>query len=77
MLLLAKGGKPTNLARPEETFHGRLRGTLDDTALQRIEHASKSFMDHVVDRFIHLAGTGMPWLAALEECQKCPAALPM
>lgn len=70
MLLLAKTGKPTDLARPTKTFHGRVRDTLDDTVLQRIEYASKGFMDYVVDRFIYLAGAEMPWLAELEECHK-------
>ncbi|RMJ25935.1 hypothetical protein PHISP_03190 [Aspergillus sp. HF37] len=70
MLLLSKTGKPTDLARPTKTFHGRVRDTLDDTVLQRIEYASKSFMDYVVDRFIYLAGAEMPWLAELEEYHK-------
>lgn len=70
MLLLAKSGMPTDSARPTKTLHGRTRDTLDDTELQRIEYASKSFMDYVVGRFLYLVGTEMPWLAELKEYQK-------
>lgn len=70
LLLLTKTGKPTDLARPTNTFHGRARDTLDDTELQRVEYASKSFMEHVLGRFVHLAGAEMTWLTELDEYQK-------
>ncbi|OJJ45012.1 hypothetical protein ASPZODRAFT_70726 [Penicilliopsis zonata CBS 506.65] len=56
--------------RAQATRYGRLRETLDDTELQRIEYASKSFLDHVLDRFVYLAGTTMPWLETLPEYRK-------
>ncbi|KAF4177026.1 hypothetical protein CNMCM8694_003061 [Aspergillus lentulus] len=70
LLLLAKGDEPAPLGRPQVTWHGRLRESLDDTELQRIEYASKSFLDHVIDRFVHLVGSGMAWLYGLSEFQK-------
>jgi hypothetical protein len=70
LLLLANGDEPARLGRPQVTWHGRLRESLDDTELQRIEYASKSFLDHVIDRFVHLMGSSMAWLHGLSEFQK-------
>ena len=75
MLLLAQTGKSETIKRPITTFHRRVRDSLDDTEIQRIEYASKSFMDYIVGRFVYLAGTEMPWIAELEEYQRilnCP-----
>lgn len=70
MLLLAKTTTPADFARPTNTVHGRARDIIDDTEIQRIEYASKSFMDYVIGRFAYLVGTEMPWLAELAEYQK-------
>ncbi|KAF7162592.1 hypothetical protein CNMCM6106_009462 [Aspergillus hiratsukae] len=70
LFLLANGDKPASLGRPQVTWHGRVRESLDDTELQRIEYASKSFLDHVINRFIHLAAASMAWLHGLSEFQK-------
>jgi hypothetical protein len=43
---------------------------LDDTELQRIEYASKSFGDYVLRCFAHLAGREMGWLRQLADYQK-------
>ncbi|RJE20723.1 hypothetical protein PHISCL_06944 [Aspergillus sclerotialis] len=75
MLLLAQTGKSKTIKRPTTTLHGRVRDSLDDIETQRIEYASKSFMDYIVGRFVYLAGTEMPWIAELAEYQKilnCP-----
>ncbi|PKX95218.1 uncharacterized protein P174DRAFT_511016 [Aspergillus novofumigatus IBT 16806] len=39
LLLLANGDGPARLGRPQVTWHGRLRESLDDTELQRIDMA--------------------------------------
>ncbi|RHZ48339.1 uncharacterized protein CDV56_105411 [Aspergillus thermomutatus] len=70
LLLLANGDQPASLGRPQVTWHGRLRESLDDTELQRIEYASKSFLDHVINCFIHLMGASMAWLHTLSEFRK-------
>lgn len=70
LLLPANRDEPARLGRPQETWHGRLRESLDDTELQRIEYASKSFLDYVIDRFVHLMGASMAWLHDLSEYQK-------
>lgn len=70
MLLLGKPGKPADLSMPSKTFHGRIRDTLEDSELQRVEYASKNFMEYVVDRFLHLAGADMTWVGGLPEFQK-------
>ncbi|GFF70904.1 hypothetical protein IFM53868_00423 [Aspergillus udagawae] len=70
LLLLANGDEAAHLGRPRVTWHGRLRESLDDTELQRIEYASKSFLDHVTNRFVHLMGASMAWLHDLSEFQK-------
>ncbi|KAJ5965187.1 uncharacterized protein N7479_005063 [Penicillium vulpinum] len=48
----------------------RVSDVLDDTEVQRIEYASKSFGDYVIRCFLHLAGSKMPWLAQIVEFQK-------
>ena len=47
-----------------------IRDILDDTELQRIEYASKSFGDFVLRCFSHLAGSEMSWLRHLADYQK-------
>lgn len=43
---------------------------LGDTDARRIEYASKSFADRVIDHFLHVAGHGMEWLAQVPEFEK-------
>ncbi|KAH8700133.1 hypothetical protein BGW36DRAFT_373497 [Talaromyces proteolyticus] len=48
--------------RVAQTMYGRTRESLDDTELQRIEYASKVFLDRILNTFIQLAGNQMGWL---------------
>ncbi|KAF5856033.1 hypothetical protein ETB97_007998 [Aspergillus alliaceus] len=71
LFLLAYSDKQPLPGKPQWTFHGRLREPLlDDDELQRIEYASKSFMEHVIDRFLRLAGSEMHWLLELPTFQE-------
>ncbi|KAE8357057.1 hypothetical protein BDV28DRAFT_126146 [Aspergillus coremiiformis] len=71
LLLLANSDKQPLPGRPQWTYHGRLREPLlDDNELQRIEYASKSFVEYVIDRFIYLAGSEMQWLFELSTFQE-------
>ncbi|EAW06800.1 uncharacterized protein ACLA_084950 [Aspergillus clavatus NRRL 1] len=72
MLLLANSNAdtPAPLRRPEKTRYGRLRESLNDTELQRIEYASKVFLEHVANKFVNLMGADMAWLNQLSEYQK-------
>ncbi|KAJ5982926.1 hypothetical protein N7481_005025 [Penicillium waksmanii] len=54
----------------ENFAHSRMNGFLDDIEVQRIEYASKSFADDLIDQFLHLAGAEMPWLDENPEYQK-------
>ncbi|OGM49229.1 hypothetical protein ABOM_004115 [Aspergillus bombycis] len=66
LLLLANSDQPPLQGRPQWTFHERFREPLlDDGELQRIEYASKSFLEYVIGRFIDLAGSEMKWLFEL------------
>jgi hypothetical protein len=51
--------------RAAETMHGRTREHLDDTEIQRIEYASKTFLDKMLNKFVELAGNEMLWLDKL------------
>jgi hypothetical protein len=51
--------------RSPKTFHGRPRETLDDAELQRIEYASKTFVDRILETFVALVGTEMSWVEPL------------
>lgn len=48
----------------------RIADFLEDTEVQRIEYASKSFADKVINNFLYLAGKDMPWMANLGEFEK-------
>ncbi|KAJ6183755.1 hypothetical protein N7519_005056 [Penicillium mononematosum] len=54
----------------ESLVRSHISDILDDTEVQRIEYASKSFGDYVVRCFLQLAGHEMPWLAHITEFQK-------
>jgi hypothetical protein len=56
---LVRGMVPKHRTR---TIHGRNREPLDDTEVQRVEYASKIFLDRVINEFIKLAGTEMLWI---------------
>ncbi|KAJ6003264.1 hypothetical protein N7451_005811 [Penicillium sp. IBT 35674x] len=51
----------------------RVNEDLDDNEVQRIEYASKAFMDTVIKHFIHLAGEEMSWIEGISECAKLNA----
>lgn len=51
----------------------RVNEDLDDNEVQRIEYASKAFMDTVIKHFIHLAGEEMSWIEGIPECAKLHA----
>lgn len=51
----------------------RVNEDLDDNEVQRIEYASKAFMDTVIKHFIHLAGEEMSWIEGISECAKLHA----
>ncbi|KAJ5453509.1 uncharacterized protein N7458_004465 [Penicillium daleae] len=48
----------------------RVADFLDDTDVQRIEYASKSFADKIIGDFLRLVGTDMPWIADVGEFDK-------
>ncbi|CAI7655438.1 unnamed protein product [Penicillium pancosmium] len=54
----------------ENFAYSRMNGFLDDMEVQRIEYASKSFADDLIDQFLHLAGAEMTWLNEIPEYQK-------
>ncbi|CAI7656229.1 unnamed protein product [Penicillium glandicola] len=54
----------------ESLVRSRISDVLDDTEVQRIEYASKSFGDYVVRCFLQLTGSEMPWLAHIAEFKK-------
>ncbi|KAL5359909.1 hypothetical protein BJX96DRAFT_63734 [Aspergillus floccosus] len=70
LLLLAHSHKPIMLKRPEWTLHGRVRDSIDDDELQRVEHASKSFVEYVLNQFVQLAGADMHWLTTLPSLRR-------
>ena len=65
LLLLRDAQLQPDTSRPSKTFHGRVRETLNDSEVQRIEYASKGFLDRVLGIFIDLVGTEMSWLTDL------------
>ncbi|EEA21477.1 hypothetical protein TMatcc_009114 [Talaromyces marneffei ATCC 18224] len=44
------------------TLHGRNRELLDDTEVQRVEYASKVFLDRMLNEFVNLVGSRMDWV---------------
>jgi hypothetical protein len=69
-LVRAANQQPMDRNQYQTLTCSRIRDFLDDTEVQRIEYASKSFADHVVNRFLHLIGEEMSWLNGLPEFQK-------
>ncbi|KAL2009374.1 hypothetical protein VTN00DRAFT_7568 [Thermoascus crustaceus] len=70
LLLTHKPERLSNLRRQNKTIYGRVRERLDDTELQRLEYASKSFMERILRSFIDFVGVEMRWLTELNEFQK-------
>ncbi|KAN0083911.1 hypothetical protein V8E54_002999 [Elaphomyces granulatus] len=68
--------RDAQLRPPSETFHGRIRETLDDSETQRIEYASKGFLDRVLGIFIDLVDTEMSWLTDLINRQLATDGIP-
>ncbi|PWY89805.1 hypothetical protein BO70DRAFT_377073 [Aspergillus heteromorphus CBS 117.55] len=65
LLRLADAGKEPRLQWPSRTIHGRPREPLEDGDRQRVEYASHSLLDRVIDRFLELAGADMLWFSQI------------
>ncbi|KAI7969147.1 hypothetical protein EIK77_006052 [Talaromyces pinophilus] len=63
LLVLESSIKEEIPKRKALTLHGRNRESLDDTEVQRVEYASKVFLDRILNEFIKLAGSRMEWVA--------------
>ena len=71
LLYLIRAGQLQPMKAWEKNFaRSRAADSLDDSEMQRVEYASKSFADEVIGHFLHLAGAEMTWLANLGEFQK-------
>lgn len=71
LLYLIRTAKLKPLTKWTSSFtKSRVNEDLDDNEVQRIEYASKAFMDTVVKHFIHLAGEEMSWIEDISECAK-------
>lgn len=71
LLYLIRSGRLRPLRAWEKNFaRSRVSDCLDDTEVQRIEYASKSFAEDVIGHFLHLAGVEMTWLADIVEFRK-------
>ncbi|GAD97731.1 conserved hypothetical protein [Paecilomyces variotii No. 5] len=69
-LLLLAGSKKNIPKTPRKTLHGREREDVDEEELQRIEYASKNFMERMLASFVDLVGTRMTWVLELDEYQR-------
>lgn len=70
LLYLIRATRFKPIGTMESLVRSRISDVLDDTEVQRIEYASKSFGDYVVRCFLQLTGNEMPWLARIVEFQK-------
>lgn len=70
LLYLIRATQFKSIGSVESLARSRISDVLDDTEVQRIEYASKSFGDYVVRCFLQLTGNEMPWLARIVEFQK-------
>ncbi|KAJ5813468.1 uncharacterized protein N7503_000218 [Penicillium pulvis] len=71
LLYLIRTAQIKPLERWTSSFtNSRLNEDLDDNEIQRIEYASKAFVDTVVKDFIHMAGEEMSWIEGISECAK-------
>ena len=50
--------------------YSRIHDVLQDTEIQRVEYASKSFADHLIKKFVYLTGVEMSWLSDIPEFSK-------
>jgi hypothetical protein len=62
LMLLESSIKGEIPQRKALTLHGRNRESLDDTEVQRVEYASKVFLDRMLNEFVKLAGSQMDWV---------------
>lgn len=70
LLYLIRATRFKPIGSMESLVRSRISDILDDTEVQRIEYASKSFGDYVVRCFLQLTGNEMPWLARIVEFRK-------
>ncbi|KAJ5159423.1 uncharacterized protein N7482_006427 [Penicillium canariense] len=71
LLYLMRDARLAPLASWVPTFdRSRIADFLDDTEVQRIEYASKSFVDEIIGHFLQLAGTDMLWMTEIDEFGK-------
>ncbi|KAK4866982.1 hypothetical protein LT330_007723 [Penicillium expansum] len=70
LLYLIRATRFKPIGSMKDLVRSRISDILDDTEVQRIEYASKSFGDYVVRCFLQLTGSEMPWLAHIVEFQK-------
>ncbi|KAL2827535.1 hypothetical protein BDW59DRAFT_143928 [Aspergillus cavernicola] len=64
LLLLRDSGAPRP-KKQRDTVHGRPQDFLDDDDLQRVQYAGESFLTHIIEQFVELAGAEMSWLINL------------
>ncbi|KAJ5945908.1 hypothetical protein N7454_002747 [Penicillium verhagenii] len=63
LLYLVRSANLTPLRIYKQKFEkSRINDDLDDNEVQRIEYASKAFMDTIIKHFLHLAGEEMSWI---------------
>ncbi|KAJ5919361.1 hypothetical protein N7466_010304 [Penicillium verhagenii] len=63
LLYLIRSANLTPLKMYKQKFEkSPINDNLDDNEVQRIEYASKAFMDTIIKHFLHLAGEEMPWI---------------
>ncbi|KAJ5663017.1 hypothetical protein N7507_003748 [Penicillium longicatenatum] len=71
LLYLIRTAKITPMKRWQLSFtKSQVKDNLDDNEVQRIEYASKAFMDTMIKHFLHLAGEEMSWIEDIPECAK-------
>ena len=71
LLYVIRTTSPSSSLNPhKKSIQSGIGDILDDTELQRIEYASKSFADTMLGHFLHLAGREMPWMMQLGEYRK-------
>ncbi|KAI9373369.1 hypothetical protein BJX61DRAFT_383789 [Aspergillus egyptiacus] len=61
LLHLANSSAPSP-NKPRLTIHGRIRESLEDDDVQRVQYAGESFLSRIIEGFIELTGAEMHWL---------------
>ncbi|KAJ5584823.1 uncharacterized protein N7459_004623 [Penicillium hispanicum] len=71
LLYLIRSAQLTPMPYWRDTFaKSRIADFLDDTEVQRVEYASKSFAEEVIGHFLHLIGAEMHWISEIGEFRK-------